>query len=125
MSYKINIDTENKIIRYQHSGNIDKENIGKAWSEFLRMKEFTELQYNLLSDYSEAKFNMVREDVDLITNFLLTLKDILKDKKQALIIDEPFSTALSILFQGEVNRVIGFEVRIFSTKEAAFNWLII
>lgn len=99
MNFSITTDHQNKIIHYTHKALISKEDIGEAWQAFLGMKEFTEKKFDLLSDYSEAKFKMIVEDVSLIADFLLSLKDILKDKKQALITAEPLSTALSILFE--------------------------
>lgn len=123
MDYKIEIDHQNKIIHYKHSGLINKEEIGAAWSEFLQLKEFTSQKYNLLSDYSKATFNMMVGDIDLIANFLLTLKEILNGKKQALVILESKSTAISLLFEGEVNLKIGFKVRTFSSKNEALKWL--
>lgn len=123
MAYKISVDHKTKLIHYQHDGVIDKEQIGLAWNDFLQMKEFTKQKYNILSDYSGAKFNMSFKDVDLITNFLYSLKGILEGKKQALIILEPRATALSILFEGKVNEKIGFIVRIFSNKKDALEWL--
>jgi hypothetical protein len=123
MSYSINTDHQNRIIHYRHSGFIGKDEIGMAWQEFLQMKEFTELKYNLLSDYTDAKFNMNIKDIDEITGFLARLKPILDGKKQALIMTEPMTTALSLLFEGDVNEQVGFIVKVFSEKEAGLNWI--
>jgi hypothetical protein len=87
------------------------------------LKEFTHLKYNLLSDYTDAKFLMNEKEIDEICGFLLNLKELLEGKKQALILHEPVSTALSILFEGEVNKKVGFIVKVFSTEKAALYWL--
>lgn len=123
MSFSIKVDSTYKLIRYNHSGVISKEDIGVAWQELLKLKEFTQLKYNLLTDYRGSTCKIEVEEVELICDFLLTLKYILKDKKQALIIDEPMGVAISTLFEGEVNKKIGFNVRVFSSQEAAINWL--
>jgi hypothetical protein len=123
MNYSIRVDNELKIIRYTHNGNISTGDIGKAWQELLGLDEFTRMKYNLLSDYRCAVSMMEVADVHLICNFLLSLEDILRNKKQALIVDEPLSTALSVLFKGEVNKRIGFKVEVFSTEEAALEWI--
>jgi hypothetical protein len=123
MSYSIQIDHEHQIIDYRHVGIIGTDEIGKAWQEFLKLKEFTELQYNLMSDYSEAQFDMDLEDVERITQFLLSLKGILEEKKQALIVNKPFDTVISDLFEGEANKRIGFRVAVFSTRNAARHWV--
>lgn len=123
MSFTITVDNDLKLVKYNHSGVLSKEDIGMAWQELLKLKEFTELKYNLLTDYRDSTCKIEVEEVDLICVFLVTLKNILKDKKQALIIDEPLGVAISTLFEGEVNKKIGFIVRVFSSQEAATNWL--
>jgi hypothetical protein len=117
MSYSINTDHQNRVIHYKHTGLIAKDDIGMAWQEFLQMKEFTDLKYDLLSDYSDAKFNMNVRDIDEITGFLARLKPILDGKKQALIMTEPMTIALSLLFEGDVNEQVGFIVKVFSEKK--------
>ncbi|HPE56463.1 MAG TPA: hypothetical protein P5514_01325 [Bacteroidales bacterium] len=123
MSYSIQIDHNNKLIHYRHSGNITAIDIGVAWQEFLLLDEFTQKKYNLFSDYREARFLMHDKDISAICDFLLNLKDILYQKKQAIVISEPLSTAISILFTGEVIDRVGFDVKVFSTECAAFGWL--
>lgn len=123
MSYTINVDHDLKIIRYTHGGDIQMDEIGKAWDEFLQLKEFTKQGYNLLSDYSGGVFIMTIDVVETIVQLLEHLKPILQGKKQSLILTDPFSTAGSILFEQEVNRRIGFIVKVFSTKAAAVKWL--
>ncbi len=124
MSFTINIDKNSKLILYKHTGFIKKEAIGEAWEEFLSMKEFTELKYNLLSDYTEATFDITTNDADFILDFLFDIKDLLKDKKQALVIADPYSTALSFIFEKQVLEKVRFKVKVFSTREAALAWLI-
>ena len=124
MNYTIEADDTLKIIRYKHFGKVDKEGIGKAWQELIMLKEFTELNYNLLSDYRGAAFNLSLEDVELISDFLSSLKHILNGKKQSLIIDDPKATAFSIIFEDKIYEKIGFKVKVFSTIEAAVDWLV-
>jgi len=125
MNYTIKIDHKLKIIRYSHSGLIErKEEIGKAWEELLSLKEFTELNYNLLSDYRNSTFNLPFEDIGLIIDFLYSIKHILNGKKQSMILDDPKSTAMSLLFEIEIYKKMNFSVKIFSTEEGALSWLI-
>jgi len=123
MSYSISIDHKNRLINYQHRGNITKSDLKVVWRKLLTTKPFTHKKYNLISDFSEAKFDISEKEVYEICNSLLKIKHILENKKQALIIEEPLSTALSYLYVSEVVRKIGFKVRVFSTKEAAFLFL--
>ena len=123
MAYTINLNHEKKLVIYRHPGEVGKVEIGKAWMEFMSMKEFTEKNYNLFSDYRNSQFNLYLEDIDPVVNHLFQLKEILVNKKQALILDKPFSTALSMIFEEKVKEKIGFNVKIFSTEEAAYEWL--
>jgi len=124
MNYSIEVDHDFKIIRYRHTGSIEKEDIGKVWEELLSNYEFIHLKYNLLSDYRNSTFNLNVNDVDPICDFLFSLRDILKGKKQSLMLDDPLSTAMSLLFEGEVNKKVGFRVKVFSTEESALEWLL-
>ncbi len=123
MSYSIKVDHQNKLIRYRHSGQIKIEDIGKAWDEFLKLKEFTEQGYNLLSDYRDGVFDMKIETVYEIVQILVPLKPILSGKKQSMILGDPYSTAGSMLFENEVYEKVGFLVKVFSTKKAAMDWV--
>jgi len=123
MDYTLRIDHDNKLIHYKHYGDITKEDIGLAWQELLKLDEFVQMQYNLLTDYREAKFLMKENEVGEITMFLSQLKPILNGKKQALLLSEPLSTALSMLFVGEVVKEVGFIVEVFSTMKAALRWI--
>lgn len=123
MPYSITIDHENKLIRYQHSGRLQVEDIGKAWDEFVKIKEFTHKGYHLLSDYSHARFVFDTEEIETIINILEQMP-FLNQKKQALIIDDPYSTAGSLLFENDIYKRSGFNVKVFATKKAALSWII-
>lgn len=123
MSYEINIDHDNKLIRYKHTGNIKAENIEEAWQQFLTMKEFTEENYNLMSDYRNSQFDIHRSQVHTIIDFMKTIEHIVRGKKQSLIVVNPYSTAASEIFAKMVFDETGFKVKVFYTTEAAFDWL--
>ena len=124
MNYTLTVDSELKIIRHRHSGLIERKELGEVWQQLLSMKEFTELEYNLLSDYRNAKFNFSVEDTPAISTFLNSLSHILKGKREVVIVDDPHATAIAILFENELLQTIGFEVKVFSTESAALKWLI-
>lgn len=124
MNYSILLDDKLKIIRYKHTGIIKAEEIESAWYEFLKLKEFTEMKYNLLSDYRGAKFDIPLHFADNIVDFMKNIEQVVRGKKQSLIVDDPYSTAASILFEGKVNEKVGFLVRVFSTMEAGLDWLL-
>jgi hypothetical protein len=121
--YRITIDDERKMIHYQHNGFLKIEEIGEAWRRLLELKEFTSLGYNLLSDYSEADFDFSINKAELIWDFLYSIQDILKNKRGAVVTSKPVSTAISVLFEAETYRNLKFELKTFSTREVALDWL--
>ena len=123
MDFDINIDHQKKIIHYKHNGNLKVEDIGAAWDRFLQMKEFTESGYNLFSDYTDAVFDLDADNIDRIIEILIPLKDILYNKKQVLLINEPMSTALALAFEEAANKKVGFRTKVFTTKKAALKWI--
>ena len=123
-SYSIFIDHELKIIRYVHSGTIkDKSEIGEVWEKLLDLKEFSELGYYLFSDYRKAVIKLPESDIEFIYEYFVKIKNILEFKKQSIVIEEPTSTALSVLFMNQIQETTNFRIKIFSTEEAAIKWL--
>lgn len=124
MKYNITIDHQARIIRYKHSGTLEQQEIGFVWeNELLKMKEFTELGYNLYSDYREAKFNIPSSFLPELIAFMKAIEPIVRGKKQGIIVEDPYSTAASLIFEHEVNKAVGFQVKVFNTPNAALNWL--
>jgi hypothetical protein len=123
MKYSIEIDHEWRIIRYKHSGIIHAEEIEEAWGEFLKIKDFTQNGYNLLSDYRDGKFKIPISHLSKMIEFMREIEGVVKGRKQALIVSHPYSVAGSIIFRDRVYKEIGFKVKLFSTEPAALKWL--
>ena len=117
------IDHPRKFIRNTYSGIITREDLGNVWSHLLNLKEFTELKYNLLSDYQKSQFNIHNSEEGTMLEFLISIKPILNGKKEAAIVSNPKDTALSLLLQMETFGKVGYIVQIFSTEDAALQWL--
>lgn len=124
-TFSIEPDHDLKIIRYIHSGRLTYDDIGQAWAQLLSMPEFTAMKYNLLSDYRKAIFDMELEEADKIVEFMKTIEPVVRGKKQCLVVEDPYSTAGSILFQQKVYQEVGFRVKTFSTIKAAEEWLML
>lgn len=122
MKYQITIDHSKKLIYYKHGGIIELSEIGEAWKEFTQLTEFSQHKYNIFADYRNSKFNFTVKDFDTIRTFLYSLKDKLIGRKQSIIVDNPYNTAISMLFETELSEKIGFSVKVFSTEEAATEW---
>lgn len=123
-SYTISIDHKLKIIRYVHSGIIkEKDEIVEVWEKLLDLKEFCELGYHLFSDYRKAIIKLPESDIESIYEYFFKIKDVVDFKKQSIVIEEPTSTALSVLFMNQIQETTNFRIKIFSTEEAAIDWL--
>ncbi len=123
MSYSSKVDNDLKCVIYKHMGIIQKEEMGKAWGKLLNIKEFTECKYNLLADMRGGSFEFSLDEVDEIYNFLVSIKNIIADKKMAVIVDNPYNTVVSMLFENNHYEKIGFLTKTFSTENAAMQWL--
>ncbi|MFB6318812.1 hypothetical protein [Saccharicrinis sp. FJH54] len=121
--HHITTDHKRKIIIYKHYGTINLGDLQSAWLEILNINMFSQGDYNLLADYRNAKFNFEFKETNVVLDFLLTIKDILKGKKEAVIVDNPQSTVMSMLVKKEIQKIPEFRVEIFSTSNAAYNWL--
>jgi hypothetical protein len=60
-----------------------------------------------------------------VVGYLSHLEHILRGKKQALVVDNPTNTAISMLLENDVNKRISFAVRVFTEETNAIDWLII
>ena len=123
MKYSISIDHELKIVRYKHSGLINVEDICEAWKELMTFEEFTVLKYNLLSDFRNGKFQIKIGYLYEAINFLQSIETIVRGKEQAIIIEEPYSVAISMLFMEMAHKQVGFNVQLFTTEMSALKWL--
>jgi len=91
--------------------------------EVRRTEEFQNLNYNLLSDYRDAYFIFDMNEVGLVWDFLFSIEHILKGKKGSVITDKPLTTAIAMIFEHDIYKKIGFNIRTFSTESAALHWL--
>lgn len=125
MGYSISIDHVLKLIRYKHEGNIELSEIGDAWREIIQLSEFHQLKYNIFADYRKSKFNFSVKDFKIIREFVQRIKHDLDGRKECVIVDNPYNTAISMLFETEFSKNIGFVVKVFSTEEAALEWVVV
>ena len=123
MGYSFEFDEKNKLVIYRHSGLIERHEIGEAWQELLKLEYFTRKGFNLVSDYRGGLFAFSLSDTGTINQFLYSIRHIINGKKEAVIADDPVSAAISMLYEVMPMDGIDFQVRVFSTEEAAMNWI--
>ncbi|MBS4061444.1 MAG: hypothetical protein KG029_13680 [Bacteroidetes bacterium] len=124
MNYSLEINHEKKYIHYRHSGTIVRQEIRQVWEQLILMPEFCRENYNLISDYQDARFAFSIKDKPIVDAFLEFLKDILKDKRNAVIVDGPNETLFSLMFENTANKKLNFNIKTFTTLESAINFLL-
>lgn len=122
-NFSIELIHDLKLVKYIHSGLITADDIEAAWAEIIKIKEFTDLDYNLLTDYRMGKTSIKTSGKKRALDFMKGLEKIVRGKKQALLMNDPLTVALSFIFQKEVKKTTGFNIKIFSTYEKALLWL--
>jgi pantothenate kinase len=123
MDYSITLDHEYKIVIYKHNGTIDSKDIGVVWKEILQLPEFSKMGYNLLSDYSDANLHFHIEKTKRIDEFLESVKHIINNKRNAVVVKNPHCTAISFLYESKAWDKFNFKVKVFYTLESAYNYL--
>jgi len=124
MCYTIKINHENRVVINTHSGSITKKEIGDVWCKILTFREFSNNGYNLISDYRDGSFDFSINDLEVIDNFLFSIKNIIKGKRNAILVSKPHETAISVYFEVEKSIELDFKVKTFSTVEAAMEFII-
>lgn len=80
-------------------------------------------QYHVLVDISKATFRFDTNDISDIFDIFESMPVNKKNKKFALLTATPQQVALSAMFGQNIKTKFPFIVEIFSTHEAALNWL--
>lgn len=123
MNYEIKVDVDKRLVVYTHWGLASRKSVGEAWLEILNLPEIKAGKFNIFTNYLDCEFDFSWSDADVILSFLGKHEQVLSGKRQAIVIDNPVSTAISILFQSPLHEKFSFSVEVFSTIEAALIWL--
>ena len=123
MKYNITIDHHNKIIRYKQEGIIELAQIGEAMKKIIQLEEYKVDKYNIFCDYRNSRFNFSVKEFEIIIIFLTQIKDLLYGRKNCILTDSPYNTAISILLESELMNNLSYSIKVFSTEEAALEWI--
>jgi hypothetical protein len=123
LNYSIKVNHQLKFIEHKHIGVIERKDLADVWAVLLKMNEFTNEGYNLLSDYSDGTFSFGHNDLEPIDSFLETVRDIIKGKKNAVIVEKPNDYVLSILVGEDLLSRMNYFVKLFSTRDSAIEFL--
>jgi hypothetical protein len=119
----IKLDPENRLIIEILKGEITLKDLVECQSKMINNPEFSDSYYTLLdirgAVFNFTKFDKIRFSVflrDIATNFNL-------DRKCAIVTNSPEEVVSSIIFQKVMRAVSPLKIKIFSTIEAALEYL--
>ena len=108
------------IFYVRFSDSVSAEDIKKYLSDFAKINDLP-LDFLSLYDLRDANLTIVAEDVASISNLANKIVSSFRTVRTAFLVNKPDITAYSILFKNSASKGIAREV--FSTREAAINWL--
>jgi len=113
-------DKENGIIIRQFSGKVVVETVIASWVEiFNLLKDDTSIK-GILSDFSQADFQLDPPDLKTLMQYLRSNYDFFRNVRLAVVIDNP-KVAIPMIASTEYPE---FKIQAFSTSKAAMEWLI-
>ena len=119
MKQEYRIDDTEKIIYMSITGDCNLRDLETALLKLTNDKNFSP-NYNLLNDLRKCKFKFRPKDLDRF--FRIFIEKFSKGTgKSAVLLDTPRETAFSIIHQERMKDTR--EIQLFSTYEAALNWL--
>jgi hypothetical protein len=122
MSYQIDIITEGKYVHVIHRGIITKDIVIEIVEKLYHMPEIRELNYNLLSDFEQAKVVLQSSDIKEVEHALKVDFPIMNHNRNAIIATSPMVAAASLALEKSFSE-LDVVFKTFSTLEGALNWL--
>lgn len=99
------------------------QDIAVLWHKVIAHHKFNDNDTHLLFDCREAEFAFSLEECHGIENFFAPFSDVLNDKKIAIIAISTLNTAFAIYIEYKLKFGFGFDIKVFSTKESAIEWI--
>lgn len=118
---EINFDEKQSILRITSEGTISADMIVKLYEKILNNKKYPR-NLKLLINTPVSNFQLKPKQMEDIVNAAKKAYKAYDSIKEALVVDGPYNTMIATLYS-ERNTLPNFEVKIFSSKTVALNWL--
>ena len=117
----IDFDTDSKILLNTLSGTID---ISDVLNMYHQIEYHGSLPANLkiIIDSQEARYSFTEKDLQKIANAIKHLLTKFNSIQEAIVQSTPYETAMAVLYEQMVH-FDNFRFKVFSTREAAIQWL--
>lgn len=117
------LNRETGIIETRMTGNVILEEITGYIHELKNAEKYPSRML-ILTDATHGTFELSDDDNQQIVSIVLQYISSFELIKDAIIISDPRTTAYSILYRKTAARIPNYRFEIFSTREAALNWLL-
>lgn len=117
------VSVSESVIYRKFSGPVTLDEMYDSWMHILNMEEFTSMDFDLITDYTEAEILTHPRELNVVEEFYRKHLSLMKGSRHGVVTGKPKATALSQLFaeNGDVTKEIGY--KIFTTLDAAVKWL--
>ena len=117
----LDFNKETKILVNTLSGTID---ISDVLNMYHQIEHHDSLSANLkiIIDSQEARYSFTEKDLQKIANAIKHLLTKFNSIQEAIIQSTPYETAMAVLYEQMVH-FDNFQFKVFTTREAAIQWL--
>lgn len=117
------INRDTGIVETVLSGLITFEDVVRYIDELKNLQKFPK-KLLILTDSVNGRFEFTAEEDQKIASMVQQHAPHFEVIKDAIIIDDPRTTAYSLLYRNASSNIPNYLFEIFSTREAAINWLL-
>ena len=121
MKIKYQIDTQKKIIIETWPGEVKIENYIEVKQSQFKDSDFNP-DFDVITDLRGLTQKYAEETIQKIADFMAEHSDNMRDRKSAIIADNPHSVASAYVFK-EKCKTLPVRISIFTTIDAALEWL--
>lgn len=121
MKIQYQIDTIKRVITETWPENVNIEDYKKVKQSEFNDPDF-DSDFNVITDLRILKLELNVVVIDKIINFIKDNSNNIKDRKSAILTNKPNQVVNSFVFKSKAKN-LPLNIKIFSTMEAALNWI--
>lgn len=111
------------IYEIQQNGKIKLDTIRLHYQEIMAIETVSH-HFKILIDCSAALFDMDINDIERITAYVKHALSRCQKISEAIVVNQPYETAVTTLYLSAHADIPHYNFQVFSTKEAAVDWLL-
>ncbi|MFN8209424.1 MAG: STAS/SEC14 domain-containing protein [Bacteroidales bacterium] len=123
MADKIKYTFDNELVRVTQSGVVDSETFNDLIALIVKDRKNLPSEIKILMDARRATFGSRPEDLKSILRKIKEHYKKFDSIKFAIILQNPYETAIGIIMQEMLREIPSVVLRVFSTEQAAVKWL--